>query len=149
MEKLAVIKIRSDIGKSRDISEGLRVLGLKKLHSCVLVNNSPVNKGILTKIESVVTYGEIDSKTLSKLFMKKGKISNKKDITASEQEISVFSDAFLKNEKKLSDIGIKNMFHLHPPVKGFERKGKKVPFSLKGAFGYRGQAINELLGRMI
>jgi large subunit ribosomal protein L30 len=41
------------------------------------------------------------------------------------------------------------MFNLHPPIKGFEKKGKKAPFSLKGAFGYRGKEINNLLERMI
>jgi large subunit ribosomal protein L30 len=76
-------------------------------------------------------------------------ISNKKRIAASEQDINAFCDSFLKNEKKLNELGIKNMFNLHPPIKGFEKKGKKAPFSLKGAFGYRGKEINNLLERMI
>ena len=149
MEKLAVIKIRTDIGKNKAIKDGLRVFGLKKLYSCVLVDNSPNNKGILNIINSVVTYGEIDSKTLAKLLLKRGRISNKKKIEMKEQDINLFSESFIKGEKKIKDLGIKNVFNLHPPVKGFERKGKKAPFSLKGVFGYRGDKINELLDRMI
>ncbi len=149
MEKLAVIKIRSGIGKSSAIKEGLRVLGLKKLYSCVLIDNSLQNKGILNKIDSVVTYGEIDAKTLSKLLAKRGRISNKKRISADEQSVNAFSELFLKGEKKLTDLGIKNLFGLHPPIKGFERKGKKTPFALKGVFGYRGSEINGLLEKMI
>ncbi len=149
MEKLAVIKIRTDIGKNKAIKDGLRVLGLKKLYSCVILDNSPQNKGILNIIDSVVTYGEIDAKTLSKLLLKRGRISNKKKIEAKEQDINSFSESFLKGEKKIADLGIKNLFNLHPPIKGFERKGKKAPFSLKGSFGYRGDKINELLNRMI
>ncbi|MCL4372963.1 50S ribosomal protein L30 [Candidatus Parvarchaeota archaeon] len=149
MEKLAVIKIRTDIGKNKAIKDGLRVFGLKKLYSCALVDNSPRNKGILNIINSVVTYGEIDSKTLSKLLLKRGRISNKKKIEMKEQDINSFSESFLKGEKKIADLGVKNIFNLHPPIKGFERKGKKTPFSLKGAFGYRGDKINELLDRMI
>ena len=149
MEKIAVIKIRTDIGKNKAIKEGLRVFGLKKLYSCVILDNSPRNKGILNIIDSVVTYGEIDSKTLSKLLLKRGRISNKKKIEAKEQDINSFSESFLKGEKKITDLGVKNLFNLHPPIKGFERKGKKAPFSLKGVFGYRGDKINELLDRMI
>jgi large subunit ribosomal protein L30 len=149
MEKLAVIKIRTDIGKNKAIKDGLRVFGLKKLYSCVILDNSQRNKGILNIINSVITYGEIDSKTLSKLLLKRGRISNKKKIEAKEQDINTFLESFFKGEKKLKDLGIKNIFNLHPPIKGFERKGKKAPFSLKGAFGYRGDKINELLDRMI
>lgn len=38
---------------------------------------------------------------------------------------------------------------LNPPVKGYGRKGIKVPFSRGGALGYRGERINELIQRMI
>jgi large subunit ribosomal protein L30 len=80
MEKLAVIKIRSSISKSNLINKSLRVLGLKKLYSCTIINDSEVNRGILKNIESVITYGEIDANTLSKLLIKRGMISNKKRI---------------------------------------------------------------------
>ncbi len=149
MEKLAVIKIRSDLGKNNKIKEALRILGLKKLYSCVVINKSPKNLGIIRNAESVITYGEIDDKTMKTLLIKRGKISNKKKISASEQEISDFLVHFLNGEKKLAEIGVKNTFNLHPPIKGFERKGKKAPFSLKGAFGYRGKDINDLIQRMV
>ena len=40
----------------------------------------------------------------------------------------------------------KNIFNLHPPVKGF--KSIKIPYP-KGDLGYRGKNINELIKRMI
>ena len=40
-------------------------------------------------------------------------------------------------------------YRLSPPVKGFERKGIKVPFKLGGALGDRGVAINDLIKRMV
>ena len=39
--------------------------------------------------------------------------------------------------------------HLQPPRKGYGRKGIKIPFSNRGALGYRGEKINDLLKRMI
>ncbi len=41
-----------------------------------------------------------------------------------------------------------NVFGLHPPRGGFERKGIKVPFKVGGARGYRGAAMDALLERM-
>ncbi len=41
------------------------------------------------------------------------------------------------------------VYHLHPPIKGFDRKGIKESFSKGGALGYRGEKINQLLKRMI
>jgi large subunit ribosomal protein L30 len=37
---------------------------------------------------------------------------------------------------------------LHPPRKGFGRKGIKAPFSIGGALGYRGEKMNDLIERM-
>ncbi len=40
-------------------------------------------------------------------------------------------------------------FRLHPPRKGYARKGIKTPFSMGGALGDRKEKINELIIRMI
>ena len=53
-------------------------------------------------------------------------------------------------KRKLKDVpGLKNFFRLSPPVKGFDRKGIKVQFSLGGALGYRKEKINDLIKRMV
>lgn len=38
---------------------------------------------------------------------------------------------------------------LHPPRKGYGRKGIKVPFKVGGGLGYRGEKINDLIKRML
>ena len=43
----------------------------------------------------------------------------------------------------------KKFFALHPPRRGFERKGIKKAFSVGGALGYRKEKINDLIKRMI
>lgn len=48
--------------------------------------------------------------------------------------------------KKKMENGV---IRLQPPRKGFGRKGIKVPFSVGGALGYRGEKINDLLKRMV
>ena len=44
---------------------------------------------------------------------------------------------------------MKPFFRLHPPRKGFERKGIKMPFKLGGVLGPRGDKINNLIKKMI
>ena len=38
---------------------------------------------------------------------------------------------------------------LHPPRKGYGRKGIKVPFKVGGGLGYRADKINDLIARML
>ena len=41
------------------------------------------------------------------------------------------------------------LYRLHPPIKGYERKGIKTTYSKGGALGYRGKDINTLITRMV
>lgn len=41
------------------------------------------------------------------------------------------------------------VYHLHPPRRGYGRKGIKVPFKVGGGLGYRGDKINDLIKRML
>lgn len=52
----------------------------------------------------------------------------------------------LLNEKRGKG---KKYFALHPPRKGYGRKGTKLPFKLGGALGPRKEKINDLIKRMI
>lgn len=45
--------------------------------------------------------------------------------------------------------GKKKTYRLHPPRKGYGRKGIKVSFTKSGALGDRKEKINDLLKRMI
>ncbi|MBW2963290.1 uL30 family ribosomal protein [Candidatus Woesearchaeota archaeon] len=41
------------------------------------------------------------------------------------------------------------VYCLHPPRKGYGRKGIKIPFKVGGGLGYRGDKINDLIKRML
>ncbi len=51
--------------------------------------------------------------------------------------------------KKLEPFRKGSFFALQPPLKGYGRKGVKMPFSQGGALGFRGAKINDLLLRMV
>ena len=117
-KKIAVIRIRGSIKLKKEIKDTLNMLRLYKQNYCVILNESPSILGMLKKIQSLVTWGEVDDETL----------------------------ALLKENRQEKE---KKFFRLHPPRKGFERKGIKIPFKLGGALGYRGEKINDLIKRML
>ena len=53
-----------------------------------------------------------------------------------------------KTTESLKKKGDK-IFRLGPPRKGYGRKGVKMPYTLKGAYGDRKEQINDLITRMI
>ena len=122
-----MILIRGVINVDKQVKDTLHNLRLRKKLSCVVVDNTPSNKGMLDKCKDYITWGEIDNETEKELKEKRGKKT--KDKEGKEVE--------------------KKFYNLHPPRKGFERKGIKVTFKVGGALGYRGDKINALIKRML
>jgi large subunit ribosomal protein L30 len=146
---IAVIRIRGRVGVRKEIEDTLKMLRLHRKHHCVLLNPTDSFKGMLQKVKDYVTWGEISDEVLKKLIEKRGRKPGDKRLTKEEAE-KVFNE--LKNfdghpAKKLMELGVKPVFRLSPPSKGF-RKSIKLHYP-KGELGYRGEAINELLERMI
>jgi large subunit ribosomal protein L30 len=51
--------------------------------------------------------------------------------------------------KSFEELGLKPVFRLRPPSKGFERGGIKQSYNMGGVLGDRKQAINSLIESMI
>jgi large subunit ribosomal protein L30 len=122
MTKIAIIRIRGTDDVKSGIESTLRMLKLHKKHTCSIYAKTDVLMGMLQKCKDYVTFGEIDEETYKLLVEKR---------------------AIVKEGKT------ENYFHLHPPRGGFERKGIKTPYTLKGALGYRKEKINLLIKKMI
>jgi len=110
---------------------------------------------MLKKVEPYITYGEIDAVTLAELLEKRGRLLGERHLDQGFLKKSG-SDSFQALAKKMlekkvspQELGIKKVFRLHAPRKGFERQGIKKMFSVGGAAGYRGAKINELIQRMM
>ena len=125
------------------------MLRLHRKHHCVLLHSSPATKGMLQKVKDYVTWGEIDEKVLKHLIKKRGRKTGNKRLSDEEAEkaLSALTSSSEHPAKLLLNLGIKPVFRLSPPSKGFKKSIKQhYP---KGELGYRGEAINELLERMI
>ena len=141
---IAVIRIRGTVSVKRDIKETMKLLRLSKPNHCAIIPETKIYLGMIKKIKDYVAYGNIDDKTLKSLIEKRGQYSNKKPIE--EKEVEKVTKQV--KEGKIKESNIKNLFRLHPPLKGFKRSTKKG-FNQKGILGNNKEKINELIIKML
>lgn len=141
-KQLAAIRVRGVSGVKKKIEDTMKTLRLYKNNYCCVLPNVPVYSGMLKKAKDYITWGELDDETFRMLVDKRGEEFNGRE-TDSKKKIN-YNDFFVVNNKK-----IKKYFRLSAPKKGFGRKGIKYPYQSGGALGYRGEAINDLIKRMV
>ena len=139
---ICAIRIKGAVGLDRDVKETLNRLRLRRKYSCVVLNTTKEQIGMIKKMKDFIAFGEIDKKTFEKLIEVRGRaIDKKKKIDAKKivEEIS--------NGKKYKDLNLKPFFRLHPPRKGID---SKKHFGVnKGVLGDNKEKINELIERML
>ncbi|HEX9261699.1 MAG TPA: 50S ribosomal protein L30 [Candidatus Bathyarchaeia archaeon] len=152
---LAVVKVRGTISAQREARETLDMLHLSRTNHAVLVVGRPSIMGMLRRVQSYVTWGEISKETLTELLTKKGRLAGDKKLTNeylkkigfnSNNDLAAGIASCKVEFSKLPDI--QPLFKLHPPRKGYKGTTKKN-FRAGGEAGYRGQSINDLVNRMI
>lgn len=151
---LAVIRISGKAGLDRDVKDTLKMLRLDAPHNCVILPDTSDYKGMIEKVRNNVTYGEADKQTLVEVLRKRLRSSNNERIT--EDSLKTISghnsheelaDALLEGKVRLSNFKkLQPVLRLAPPSKGFKSIKSHYP---EGDLGYRGNAINSLLERMI
>ena len=118
--KIAVMRIKGQVGIKRPVKETLSRLRLRKKYVCV-VFESPSKEilGMVKKMKDFVAFGEISEETYKMLVEKRGKKDGE---------------------------GIKAFFRLHPPRGGIE---SKKHFGVgKGVLGDN-KKMDELVRRML
>ncbi len=150
----AVIRLRSSIGTPRKIEDTLRMLRLKRIYNCVLVPETNSFKGMLEVAKDFITWGEIKKETLVELLKWRLRTKDNKKVDENllkkitgYDSFEKFAEDLISGKVKLKDFEKLNpVFRLRPPKKGLKSIKQHWP---KGDLGYRGDAINELLERMI
>ncbi|MGN1044945.1 MAG: 50S ribosomal protein L30 [Candidatus Methanomethylophilaceae archaeon] len=151
----AVIRVRGQPDVNYDIEYTMKLLGINKVNHCAIVPENAVTKGMLQKIKDYTTYGEINEETLTKLIRVRGRLEGDRMITdeylaenSDFKTVEELAKAIIENDYRMKDLEKgKPVFRLHPPVKGYE--GNKRSYKNGGALGYRGDAINALIARML
>ena len=152
---LVVVKVRGTISAQREARETLDFLHLAHTNHAVLIDSRPAYKGMLQRVNSYVTYGEPTKEIVAFMLQKRARLAGDKKLTdeyltkTGYKSFDDLAEAIVSCKvqfQKLPDM--QPRFKLHPPTKGYKGKTKKG-FKAGGEAGYRGEAINELVKRMV
>jgi large subunit ribosomal protein L30 len=152
---LAVVRIRGTISAPRHVRETLQMLNLTRNNYTVLIDNRPSFVGMLKTAQNFVTWGEPSKETVTELIKERGRIVGNKKLTdeyaqkVGFKSLEELAEAVFNCKIEYWKLpNVQPNFRLHPPTKGFKGKIKKG-YGAGGEVGYRGEKINELIGRMI
>lgn len=151
---IAAIRVRGTTGIKKDIADTLMMLRLNQINHAVLIDENPSYTGMLQKGKDYITWGEIDAETLAKVIAKRGRLTGDVKVTdeylkenTDYSSVEELAKAVVESEATLEDAGIKPVFRLHPPRKGY--KSTKKTYNEGGSLGYRGEKLGELIVKMI
>ena len=142
--KIAIVRVRGIRNLTPKIKKTLELLRLNKPNHCVLVDDSPQNKGMLNVVKDYVTFGPVSEDTVYRLMLRRGtkgasllrKVAKEADIKKAAGE--VFSG------KRVADYA-DPVFRLPPPSKGYRDIRRNYP---EGDLGKRDE-MDTLLRRMV
>ena len=148
-----IVRVRGSIHARHDVDETLRFLHLTRANHATVVPEVPSMRGMLSKVQGYVTWGEAEPDTVSLLLTQRGETMMGARLTpesvadiAPGQDLPAITRSVA--EQGLTHVrGLKPLFRLKAPKGGW--RSTKKPFALGGALGYRGRAINDLVRRMI
>jgi large subunit ribosomal protein L30 len=145
---IAVIRLRGTVGIKPNAKRTMESLNLNRKFSCVILPDTDINTGMLQAAHDYIAFGKINDESLLKLLIeKRGKtIMGHKKLEGNDL------DAAFESLRSGTGVptGVRKVFHLHPPTKGFKGRGIKTARTQKGNLGrWADGAIEELLRRMI
>jgi large subunit ribosomal protein L30 len=152
---LVVVKIRGTVRAQKETRETLEFLHLVHTNHAVLIDSRAAYMGMLQRVNSYITYGEPTKETVAMMLQKRARLAGDKKLTdeyiqkAGYKSIDDLAEAIVNCKvefQKLPDV--QPLFKFHPPSKGYKGKTKRG-FNAGGEAGYRGEAINELVKRMV
>jgi len=148
-----VVRVRGSIHARGDIVDTLRFLHLTRPNHVTILPEEPSFRGMLTKVQGYVTWGEADPPTVGRLLTERGEtVDGKRVSPESLAQVLRTKDveelAKTVTERGLPKVpGLKPLFRLRAPSGGW--RSTKKPYARGGALGYRGRTVNDLVRRMM
>lgn len=143
MAKIAMVRVHGRVRMDKKMADTLCMLHLYNKNHATVVDDTPQNKGMIHKVRDQITFGNISNSFFNELMEKKGIVYDGPE-SDPKGKISYARRYIEANGKKYEKF-----IPLHPPRKGYGRKGIKKPFNRSGALGDRKKEIEELLKRMM
>ncbi len=148
-----VVRVRGTIHARHDVVETLRFLHLTRANHATILPEAPSFRGMIHRVQGYVTWGEAEPETVDLLLRQRGETAEGTRLT-DETAVSVLRTGGVPDVARAvagggvaTVTGLRPLFRLRAPKGGW--RSTKKPYSLGGALGYRGRAINDLVRRMI
>ena len=138
------------------IEEAMKRINLKRIHNCSLV---PKNEyGQLKKAKDYITFGDPSVGVVEKLIVERGEFLNGRKEAFNDNDakalgyssVRELAEALCKDEitwrKVANKLNMRKFFRLNSP-RG-EIGSRRLPYP-KGALGYRGYEINDVVLKML
>lgn len=155
MAAYAIVRVLGQSKVNYNIQHTMELLGVNRANHCTVVPVNDSTTGMVNVVKDYCTFGIVDEATLAEMLVKRGMTTGDKPLTdeyvkanSEFADIPALAKAVAAGDAKLKDVkGLKPVFRLHPPIKGYE--GNKRPFVSGGALGNREEKINDLIKRML
>ena len=152
-----VVRARSDVKVERSIRETMGYMNLTRVNHAVIIPDNAQYRGMLQKAKDYITWGQADASMVERMLAERGRMTGDAPLTdaivaehTDYKNIGDFAKAIVAGEAQVKDIPeLKRVFRLHPPRGPKGWGGIKRSFVVGGALGSRGEAIGELVERMI
>lgn len=150
-----IIRLRGTQNLNPKTKDTLKYLRLNRVNHAVVLPQNETTIGMLQVAKDYVTWGEVDAATLAAVIKARGRLVGNAPLTDAHvgkhtpyKSIDALASAIAEGKFRYQDVpDVKPLFRLHPARNGLE--GIKRSVQVGGALGYRGAAINKLLGKMI
>lgn len=137
----ALVQLRGDVNMDQDVHDTLGMLNIHSVNHCTFVPEEDTYRGMVTKVNDFVAFGEPSVETIEKLIATRGEpLEGAADVddewvaeNTEFDDIAGLAEAILDEETNLRDQGLSPTLRLHPPRGGHE--GIKHPTKEGGELG--------------
>jgi len=151
----AVVQLRGEVDMAGDVVDTLDMLNVGEVNHCTLVPETDAYRGMITKVNDYVAYGEPSRDVLETILRRRVEpLEGNADVDEAwlaehtdYEDFESLARALLDEETTLRDQGLSPTLRLHPPRSG--HKGIKQPVATGGELGkHDGEGIDDLLEAM-
>ena len=148
-----VVRVRGTIHARHDVLETLQFLHLTRPNHATILPEAASFRGMIHQVQGYVTWGEAEPATVDLLLRERGETVDGARVTDATVSSALHAKDVPEVARAVSEHGFTTVSGLRPRFRLKAPKGgwrsTKKPYSLGGALGYRGRAINDLVRRMV
>ncbi|WP_122089576.1 50S ribosomal protein L30 [Halalkalicoccus subterraneus] len=151
----AIVQLRGEVNMNYEVKDTLSMLNLHRVNHCALVPEHETFRGMVSKVNDHVAYGEPSQDVVETLIRTRAEPAEGSDGIDDEwldenteyDSVEALAEALLAEETTLREQGLTPVLRLHPPRGGHE--GIKHPASDGGQLGkHTTEEIDDLLTAM-